>query len=260
MTTTVHCSALPLHFSGRPMHWPSMFLRDNARCRIAALLVGAIVVAAGCARRSSSTSGESPDTAGSSNKPRVEQRLPFDVLAISIVTPPDEVSGLPDTIRIRYKNNSGARGYFDLPSPIAQDAHSEYRVPSLMILTTPTTAGPASAGFLYSPPLDERPTRPSIVVLNPEESIVVEYRLKNFCLFAHAIPPDPEAHFLACYATGTVTTEMRVNLITNWDQIARVDSDPIAVQLSTADLSKHREFRIQQRPLPTDGNGNPPAP
>lgn len=178
----------------------------------------------------------------------IEKQLAPSDIAISIDRGDDqgELVAVPETVRIRFKNRTAQRGYFELPGPLRDVPQSEYRAPSLAIGLR-QHQGDGGAGsepiFLYSPSNEKRPARASAAILEPSSSVEVAYPLAEFCLIGHGIASDPAANLRACFKPGNVKMELRVYLISDWEKMQKEASDPVAAKLSEPDVSMHRDLR-----------------
>jgi hypothetical protein len=189
-------------------------------------------------------------------QPATEQRLTWDDVTVSFEIVKTDDRGLPETIRVRYANSSPKRGYVELPGPVHGDADAAYRTPSICVETsTPEDRPGGGLVMLLSPPETEQPASAVIAILEPAGSTTVDYNLCNFCLIGHGIGPEPEANFCVCYGPGTLKTEFRVDIITDWGNrghLVRHLSEPLLIELSEPDLSLHSDFRHRGEPEPQD--------
>jgi hypothetical protein len=199
-------------------------LRHGLAFNVAAYLLGCTVVLA--------------------QRPAIEQKLAPEEISLALSF--DVAKGVPDTFAVTYTNTSAARGYIELPSPLLEELHSEYREPSLALSFEESSGDELSrrgAVFLLAPSGDARSPRATIAILDPKASIRVEYKTAAFCLIGHGIAPDPDANVSTCFKPGKVAMKVRALLITDWKNPQKHASEPENITLSAPDLSKHHDFR-----------------
>ena len=238
------------------------------RFELAAVLAVVLVGTSACMRPPAAV----PKPAESAADLPEDQRLAWEDVEISLEILARDARGLPESIRVEYKNKSAERGYLELPGPVRDlqndaqddgqnDAENDwqsgaYRIPALCVETS-VVGDRLGDGLvlLFSPPIEERPTKAVIAVLEPAATTAVKYHLCSFCMIGHGIGPEPQANFCTCYGAGTIKTEMVVDIITDWGNrgaIVRHLSKPVVVELSEPDDSKHSNFRHLDEPAADD--------
>jgi hypothetical protein len=162
-------------------------------------------------------------------------------------------------IRVRYENKSAKRGYFELPSPVRGQLHSEYAIPSLAVGLEPIGDELADGGgiFLFAPREAEQPERRRVVLMDPGAGVTEEYATASFCMIGHGIAPDAEANLVSIYKAGDNKLGLRVHLIMDWNKMSKISSDSVVVKLSEPNRSKHREFREATKHVGDEGVDGP---
>jgi hypothetical protein len=70
-----------------------------------------------------------------------------------------------------------------------------------------------------------------------------KYDLSQFCLIGHGIGPKPGANFSTCHQPGSERRELRAYLVTDWNELTRIESNPVPIRSSEVDSSMIEKLR-----------------
>jgi hypothetical protein len=176
-----------------------------------------------------------------------EPTLPLGDIELSLDVASRDARGLPKQIRITFRSRSAQRGCLALPRPVVEEQDFNASLPCLMVGMRETGGNDSSPGepvFLYTMSAGLY-TEARGSTAGPREGVYLDpgtqwtrtYDLSAFCIIGHGIAPKPEANFSTCYQAGDQPSELRAYLVTDWNNLTRIESKPIAVRSSELDFS-----------------------
>lgn len=180
----------------------------------------------------------------------IEQPLADKDISVSFAPSIKQLQTVTKTIRVRYRNESGNRGYFDLPKALRPLENFK----GLVVAVGMRNADGDEPVFVFYEDDGKEHDPGAIAVLDPGALVVVDYPAENFCMIGHGIAPDAAANLTTCYRAGDDATEMRIYLITDLDKMTRTASEPLTVKLSKPDFSMHRDLNQSKNRKPKAAN------
>jgi hypothetical protein len=212
---------------------PNQWFRTSA--------IGLIALCTSCGTDRDSTKSEPADpslpvTRIAENEPT----LSFDEVELSLELISRDLRGLPKEILITFRNNSSKRGCLALPRPVVEGEDYDASLPCLWVGMRETGDDDLRRGepiFLYTKPRGQSAGPKEGVYLDAGARIARQYELSSFCVIGHGIGPKPSANFSTCYQTGDQESELRACLITEWNNLTLIDSNPILIRSSELDFS-----------------------
>ncbi|HEY2837812.1 MAG TPA: hypothetical protein VGJ26_01595 [Pirellulales bacterium] len=178
--------------------------------------------------------------------------LPLADVSVAFEIGKRDASRVPETIQVTYKNESSAKGAFELPGPNLEPSSEVYSTRWIAVTTEAKEDLSLSAiwggAFARMPSKAKWSRRASMAILAPAESVTVEYSLEEFGMMMHATRANLTANFRACYRAGKHETKMQVIVVDGDDVETKKTSHTLLANLSPPDFSMHPDLDELAKP------------
>ena len=170
-----------------------------------------------------------------------DSSLPWSDVGLSLEITRRDSRNVPQEIRVTFVNNSAKRGRLALPRPVVEGVDYAESLPCLCVgvrdVAELDDLTPKELAYLYTLPRGRSAGELMGVDLEPGAKFARRYELSSFCAIGHGIAAKAAANFSTMYRAGDEANELRVYVITDWNKLTRIESNPAAARLSEADFS-----------------------